>query len=49
MLAQGWFRRQIGTESYYRLIGWQDILVIAVIGFIAAADTSSSFFYRLLA
>ena len=30
-----------------RLIGLQGISVATVIGFVAAADTGSSFFYRL--
>jgi hypothetical protein len=40
------FRRQISAESYYR-VSSQGILVTAVIGFVAAADTSNSSFYRL--
>ena len=32
-------------ESYYRLIGLQGILVTTVIGFIAAVNTGSFFFY----
>ena len=48
VLAQGRFRRQIGTESCYRLVGSHSISVIIVIGFVAAADTSNSFFYGLL-
>ena len=49
VLAQGRFRRQIGTESCHRLVGSQGISVTTVIRFVAAADTSSSFFCRLLA
>jgi hypothetical protein len=45
VLAQGQFRRQIGTESCHRLVGLQGISVTTVIGFVAAADTGSSFFY----
>ena len=40
------FYRQIGTESCYR-VSSQGISVTAVIGFIAAADTSNSSFYGL--
>ena len=43
VLVQGQFRRQISTESCYR-VGSQGILVTTVIGFVAAANTSSSFF-----
>ena len=43
-LLVGRFRRQIGTESCHRLVGSQGILVTTVIGFIADADTGSSFF-----
>ena len=39
VLAQGRFCRQIGLESYHRLIGLQGISVTTVIGFVAAADT----------
>ena len=39
MLAQGRFRRQIGTESCHRLVGSQGISVATVIGFVAAANT----------
>ena len=37
----------IGMESCYRLIKSQGISVVTVIGFVAAADTGSSFFYGL--
>ena len=47
-LLVGQFRRQIGTESYYRLIRLQGILVTTVIRFIAAVNTSSSFFIDCL-
>ena len=48
-LSVGRFRRQIGMESCHRLVGSQGISVTTVIKFIAAADTGSSFFCKLLA
>ena len=47
-LSVGQFRRQISTESCHRLVRSQGISVTTVIGFIAAADTGSSFFVLCL-
>ena len=43
----GVFSVQVRMYINMRLIGSQGISVATVIGFVAAADTSSSFFYRL--